>query len=264
MKSLLVKHPLLSYTIMAFVFSWVLWIPVVFSGPEMPFWVSIFHNLGGLGPFAAALIMIRSSNNPEESQTFKQRLLRWQLPIKWYAVVLLLPLGIIAASYLALVLMGGSLQGLSGLPPVWAYPLMLLFMVLLGGGLEEPGWRGYALPKLLSRYSPLSASLMLGVVWAFWHLPLFWSSSTSQSSIPLTLFVLTGIGFSVIFSWCYLYTNGSILMAIILHGGINAALNWFPMGTNTVEPFLPITIVVVLVSTVLALLSPQFTQQHRA
>ncbi len=256
MKSFLVRFPIVSYVILAFTISWTLWLPVVFSGPEMLVAVSVFHILGGLGPFAAALIMLKFSVDHEESRTFKQCLFRWRFPLKWYALVLFMPFGLLVFSYLVLFIIGGSFTGVADLPPLWMYPLLFLYMTVLGGGLEEPGWRGYALPRLLARFNPLTASLVLGIIWAFWHLPLFWSQSTSQGNTPLGLFVLSGVALSVIFTWSYLYTRGSTFLIIILHGGVNTSLNWFPMGENNVQPFLPFTMVVVLIAILLAICSP--------
>lgn len=257
MKSILFKYPFVSFTVMAFVISWVMWLPVIFSGPEMPFWVGIFHILGGLGPLTASLLMISLSGDKEQLQLFKKSLFLWRLPVRWYLIVLLLPIGMVFAAYFVLVLMGETFQSIVvGLPSIWLYPLMLIFMGILGGGLEEPGWRGFALPKLLARYSPVKASLILGVIWACWHLPLFLAPSLAQSNIPVGLFILTGIALSVIFAWSYLATGGSILITIILHAGINAALNWYPLKVSNVEPFLPITIVAILTAVLLIFCSP--------
>ncbi len=258
MKALLIKYPLASFTAMAFAISWVMWLPVIFSGPEALFWVTFFFILGGMGPFAASLVIIFLSGDQQQSQTFKQRLFLWRVPARWYAVVLLLPIAIVAASCSLLLLLGEGFEISADLPPVWVYPFILLYMGFLGGGLEEPGWRGFALPRLLARYSPAASGLILGVIWAFWHLPLFLAPSLAQKDIPVGLFILTGVALSIIFTWAYLATGGSIPMAIILHAGINAALNWYPMSAETMELFLPVTLVAMLASVLFVLFSGQF------
>jgi uncharacterized protein len=93
---------------------------------------------------------------------------------------------------------------------------------LLGNGLyEEIGWRGFALPLLQSRRSALTSSLVIGLVWGLWHFPMF----VYQTPFPwthLALFVLQAVIFSIIFTWAYNTTDGSLLAVILLHGAINA------------------------------------------
>jgi membrane protease YdiL (CAAX protease family) len=260
MKSLLNKHPLVCFFALSFGLSWLFWAPVIAAGQDRAAWVTVFHILGGHGPLFACLMVVSLAATREDRRDFYRSLLNWRLPVRWYIVFLLAPLALLAVYYLALVLMAGTLEGVTGLPPWWLYPVMFLGMSLVGGGLEEPAWRGYALPRLLDRYSPLTATLVLGIVWMVWHLPLFFAASVSQTHIPFGLFTVNGLALSVIFTWGYLYTKGSILMAVILHGGLNAALNWYPMQGGTVEPFLPIAIVTSAIAVLLILFSPQFRQ----
>jgi membrane protease YdiL (CAAX protease family) len=82
---------------------------------------------------------------------------------------------------------------------------------------EEFGWRGFALPQLLRRWSPLAASLVLGAVWGVWHLPTFFIASLPQSRLSFPLFVLNSIALSVIMTWLYLRTGGDLLLMILVH-----------------------------------------------
>lgn len=96
-------------------------------------------------------------------------------------------------------------------------------VLLLGGPLgEEFGWRGYALPVLQERYSWRVASLVLGMVWGAWHLPLFYRADTAQSHIPVGLFMASTVALSVLFAWLFNHTGGSVLPALVLHTAINA------------------------------------------
>ena len=95
---------------------------------------------------------------------------------------------------------------------------------------EELGWRGYALPKLLETRSALTASVILGVVWGLWHLPTFFSSSAPQQGLPIVAFVLMTIEYSIIMSWIYLHTRGSVLIATLCHGAINLSQGFFLGG----------------------------------
>jgi membrane protease YdiL (CAAX protease family) len=102
----------------------------------------------------------------------------------------------------------------------YTFPVVLLVTLFLKGPLtEEVAWRGFALPRLLDRAHPVVASLLLGGIWAFWHLPLLVSDSTGQR--PPVQFVV-GLGaMSLLFTWVYLHTRGSLLIATLMHAMIN-------------------------------------------
>ncbi|MEA5451873.1 CPBP family intramembrane glutamic endopeptidase [Leptolyngbya sp. CCNP1308] len=111
-------------------------------------------------------------------------------------------------------------------------------LLLFGGPLgEEFGWRGYALPVLQERYSWRVASLILGIVWGAWHLPLFYMADTAQSHIPVGLFMVSTVALSVLFAWLFNHTGGSVLPALVLHTAVNAG-GWvipvmvMPDGSN--------------------------------
>ncbi len=82
---------------------------------------------------------------------------------------------------------------------------------------EELGWRGFALPRMLRLWSPVKASLILGVIWGIWHLPAFYVSSLSQSQLSFPVFVVGAVSLSVVTSWLFLRSKGSVLIAIATH-----------------------------------------------
>ena len=108
-----------------------------------------------------------------------------------------------------------------------AAPITALF----AGGNEEPGWRGFALPKMLTSISPLAASLVIGVLWAAWHIPLFFSQAW-LGSMPFAWFLLYTVFLSTIMSWLYLKSSGSVLPVMLFHQATNHVWNYFPMGTD--------------------------------
>ena len=96
--------------------------------------------------------------------------------------------------------------------------LALLFNLLITGPLgEELGWRGFALPRLLKRFSPFTASLILGFIWGIWHLPSFYVSAMVQADLSLPLFLLNAVCLSFLASWLFMNTAGSVLITVILH-----------------------------------------------
>jgi membrane protease YdiL (CAAX protease family) len=119
--------------------------------------------------------------------------------------------------------------------------ILLAFMIFPGSALgEEIGWRGYALPRLQAGRSALSASLILGVIWALWHLPLYF---TGQVFRPLSLFPPFFIGviaLSVILTWVYNSTGGSLLMVVLIHATFNFPLTFLlePLGSRATLPAL--------------------------
>jgi membrane protease YdiL (CAAX protease family) len=104
-----------------------------------------------------------------------------------------------------------------------AYPLAFVTTFLLGGSLgEEPGWRGFALPRLQNQYGPLLGSTILGVLWAFWHFPLFWSNIwTPRTFANMWMFVVMIILLTIVMSFVFNNAKGSLLITMLLHASMN-------------------------------------------
>ena len=130
----------------------------------------------GFGPFLAALIVLAVTEGKSGVMGLLRRIVRWRVGLQWYAVALLLPIVVtLAAAALNVFLLGAQRTSSAAELGGWSSFLQTFFLWLLIPGLagtwEEPGFRGYALPRLQVRRSALLASLILGVLWAFWHLP---------------------------------------------------------------------------------------------
>ena len=114
------------------------------------------------------------------------------------------------------------------------YIVYMMLTVALG---EEVGWRGYALPALQARYCALLASLILGVLWALWHLPQFFNPDTLYSNLPFVLFLAYMVPFAVLITWVFNSVGGSVLMAILMHAVMNAsAVLWKTIPEYSVKP----------------------------
>jgi membrane protease YdiL (CAAX protease family) len=100
-------------------------------------------------------------------------------------------------------------------------PLFLAILTLTDGLGEELAWRGFALPRLLTRYNALVASLVLGVIWALWHFPLVWTEGNTMYQQPVWLLLVDITAKSVLFTWVFLHTRGSVLIAMLFHGATN-------------------------------------------
>jgi membrane protease YdiL (CAAX protease family) len=103
----------------------------------------------------------------------------------------------------------------------------IVFVLVVG---EELGWRGYALPLLLEQRSAVTSSLILGVLWGLWHLPTFLVPGTPQYGLSLPAFVLLTVEYSILMTWVYLHTKGSVLIATLFHGAINLSQGLFLGG----------------------------------
>jgi hypothetical protein len=144
------------------------------------------------------------------------RLIRWRFGLKWYALVLL---GIPAVGWIAARITGASPLKEANTSIEF---LVLLFFILTTGPLcEELGWRGFVLPRLLERFSPFNASLILGVMWGVWHLPSFFVGGMEQNEMSIPLFLLNAIFLSIFVTWVFLHTGGSVLIAVLIHFSVN-------------------------------------------
>jgi len=145
--------------------------------------------------------------------------------------------------YPIIILLGNGISAGFGLPEpalkatgVWhllAMDVILLFFVTLfgGGGLEEPGWRGFALPLLQNRYSPLRSSLILAVIWAFWHWPMFWFGIYGGGPLGVFFFLLGCIPISFLFTAVFHWTKSNLPVLILLHSSINITPIFLPAST---------------------------------
>ncbi len=116
----------------------------------------------------------------------------------------------------------GSAPAFAGWSAVFS-ALTVMFLLEPGPIGEELGWRGFVLPRMLERWSPRAAGLILGVIWAVWHLPAFFIGGTPQTRLSLPIFLLGAVALSVLFTALFVRTAGSVLLAILLHRMANSA-----------------------------------------
>ncbi len=153
----------------------------------------------------------------------------WRIGIGWY----LAALSPFAISLLAIGLYIGLGNPIPGphMPFDWSIGLFwLIGSVVIGSIGEELGWRGFALPHLQSRFSALGSSLILGVFWGFWHLPIYLLIGLEEGQFDLLnflSFILLTVFISIIITWIVNNTNGSVLGAIIFHASFNFSLALF-------------------------------------
>jgi CAAX protease family protein len=212
------RHPLIVFFVLAYLLTW--WIyPLLKFSPLL----GIF---GLFGPALAAIIMAAVTGGKPGVKALLSRVVRWRVGLPWYLIALGLP------TVLSIATAGLSyLLGASDFIQVGALTVLELVLFVLVVG-EELGWRGYALPRLLEKRSAVTASLILGVLWGLWHLPTFLVPGTPQYGLPLTAFVLLTIEYSILMTWVFLHTLGSVLIATLFHGAINLSQGIFLGGMD--------------------------------
>ena len=237
------------FTLLAIGLSWAVWLPLAWSGSDSP-----LKDLGSFGPAVAALIVVMA--RPDRRKDWLSRLRTWRVPLRWYALVLAGPVVVCAAVVVVAMVLGTS--GLRFNDPTELYLVVPVFFVVLvlGGPLgEEPGWRGLLLPTLAERTSFPVAGLVVGLVWASWHLPLFLIPGTPQAELPVVAYLALTVALGVIYGSLAQHTRGSVPVAILLHTSSNTAAGLLPVlpadaGGSTL-PFLSLTAVVVLIAAAL-------------
>src|ERR671921_299438 len=224
LSSVVKRHPLITFFVLTYALSWLAW----------PMWASGFYPIApvfSFAPFLAALVVLAITRGKSGVGGLLRRMVRWRVGLRWYAVALLIPAGITVAAAVLNVLLGAQAPSSAELGS-WTGLLVTFLAVLLipglGGAWEEPGWRGFALPRLQSGRSALFASLILGVLIAGWHLPLMVVGQVHYSDI------LSIMGAVIVFNWVFNSANGSVLIIMMMHAMNNTISGSFfsPMFTG--------------------------------
>ena len=189
------------------------------------------------GPTIAGLIMLALVDGKSGLQKTASEIIRWKVHPTWYLIAIGLP-AILAGSAVGIFFIlegdinGGLAVPMRQIPVIFAGWIAIRF--LIGGGLgEEVGWRGFALNQLLKQQGALRASIVIGLVWTFWHLPAHLVSDNLLVNLVAQLLIT--IPYTIIFTWIYLKSNRSLLIVALLHAASNAFIG---VGIEQVFPVL--------------------------
>ena len=219
----------------------------LFSFPSV-----LFYAAGGLGPLAVSTILIGSGywgSDSSLSEFLKRCLNPWSLSVRWYLIII----GLV--TILTLIPWSFSSPQVLGRGPLDVGPPLFLLIGIIFGGLEEIGWRGYAQESLQSRLSVLNSSLVIGLFWAVWHLPLFFMEGTYQATLGAGSPAFWSFNFSIIiispiYAWIFNSAGKAPFAAVIFHALSNVA------GELTVDaPMIPDLVVPLVVSAFLIAVS---------
>jgi membrane protease YdiL (CAAX protease family) len=204
------RHQLPVFFALAFAFSWYPWIIAMsrgrISGPNP------------LGPFVAALVVTGIALGWSGVRDLLSRIVRVRFGLRWYAVIFGLPV-LFCATAVGIMAMCGTPIARPEAVTLRELPDRFLFIFLFIGLGEEPGWRGFALPRLQKTHSPLVASLILAPIWALWHLPLM-GNEFPAAVIPA--FLISLVGGTLIQTWLFNGTRGSVFGQMLFHATVNA------------------------------------------
>jgi CAAX protease family protein len=179
--------------------------------------------LASWAPTVAALGVLAASGGGKTLRRWARGYLKFKMPLRWYAAAFS-PLAVVGLAVAFNLIVLGNARGKaeSELTPMLVLGSLLL-MLVMGSVAEEPGWRGFALPRLQVRASALISSLILGAVWVIWHVPLWFIPDSGFEKINFPMFALLGVSFAVILTWIFNNTKGSFVGVILAHLSSNYA-----------------------------------------
>jgi uncharacterized protein len=219
----LLKFFLLTYAIM-----WACFFSVAAMSPRAP-GRGLLLLLGPFAPSLAALWLTARADGNQGIRALLRRILQWRVGARWY----LFAIGYLAAIKLTVALLHRAITG------SWPHfgrelPGVILVAIVISAPFqagEEVGWRGYALPRLVARFGLARASVLLGLIWACWHLPQFFIREADTFGQSFFVYVLQVTALSVAMAWLWARTNGSLLLPMLMHAAVNNSKDIVPSAT---------------------------------
>jgi membrane protease YdiL (CAAX protease family) len=224
------EHPLVGYFLLAFGLQWLWEIPIFAIWHQQKFgpWVL-------LSPSIAGFLMAWIIDGRVGVLQLLRRMVQWRVGLRWYAIALLC---VPVLLFLGILHVPGAFAAfqLPGISFLFTYVLVFALTLLTAPLAEEAGWRGFALPHLQTRHGPLRGTLVLGSLWAFWHLPIWLfipgyvgaGSGFLGIGIPFLGWAVMTVAETVIFTWVFNHSRGSILLAVLFHTSVNVTYATLP------------------------------------
>ena len=209
------------FFILAFGWSWLFWIlAALFSRIDHEVLATTLHYTGGIGPLFSAIALIYLKQDQKGRRDYWQRVIDFKrIRGSWYAVIFLVPPVLAGLSVLIDIISGGDGIQLEAAAQFQNQPLMIIpiaiFILLFGPIPEELGWRGYVLDRLQVRWNALSSSLILGIIWAAWHIPLFFIEGSYQYNLGLGnlsfwIYMANIVTLAILITWIYNNNNRTV------------------------------------------------------
>ncbi len=222
------------YFALVFIAAWAWWLLAGAITPADPMSQGARQLLflpGTFAPGIVAIIITARARGRAGVGELLARLFIWRVDIRFYVFALAYMAGIKLAAAVAHRAVTGDWPAF-GAEPVYFLFIAAVFSAPFQAG-EEIGWRGYALPRLASSMGLGRASVLLGLIWALWHLPLFYIAGTPNAGQSLPLYTLGVTALSVAMAWLYTRTGGSVLLVMLMHAAVNNTTGIVPSGSVT-------------------------------
>ena len=225
LSSVVKRHPIITFFVLAYAFAWIIESPLVFLTDSVTdTQVLVVQILSANVPSVLAIVLTAIVFGRGALRKLLGQLLIWRVNPLWYLGVVLGPVALVGGTVGLNTLLGGPALSLG--MPLLGVAIFLAFHIFPGSSLgEEIGWRGYVLPRLQSRMSALSAALLIAPFWGLWHLPLWLNGASGHTPLIYAGFVLSAFALSVLLTWVYNSTGGSLLMVVLLHATINLPIS---------------------------------------
>jgi membrane protease YdiL (CAAX protease family) len=231
------------FFILAFLFSWILWLPgllMTFDIIRPNQTLSNINNalkwVAGIGPSLAALILISRDKGKIGIKNLFRRVFMYKLGFWYLPLLLLLPCILIFAHFLNFLIFNASFPKTGPLSEPWWIPVLFLVFFVMQFS-EELGWRGYALDRLQKKWNAVFSSILLGMIWAIWHVPMFMINGYAQHDyhLPFEQFIITLVLLSIIITWIQNNSKGSLIPAFTIHALINLSGDMLPLIEKNTE-----------------------------
>jgi membrane protease YdiL (CAAX protease family) len=268
------RHPLIAFFVLAFAGSWIVQLPLVLAGnnlllppeaisPGLRFILTLLAPFAG--PTLAAFVVTTAVEGKAGVRALLRRYVQWRFGVGWYLAILLGPLLVLLLGVGVFYGTAAPAQiGEQGLGFGITFLVNLAVNLVIGGILaEEPGWRGFALPRLQTRFGALAGTIVLGVLWSLWHLPLILTPGGVTWTGSFALYMVLAVALAIIHTTVYNGTRASLLSVMLLHAAINTS-------TRLVLPNVPgvsrgeVNLMLVGVTSVVALLIVALTRGRLA
>ncbi len=225
-----------TFFVLTFLFSWLLWLPAVLVTygvvAEASFLGGLAQPVGyvaGVGPSLVAFSLVARNAGKKGVKGLLARGVKFRLGRWYWPVLLIMPVVVVVANLLN-TLFGGTFPKTGGLAqPYLIPPLFMVFFIMQLG--EEFGWRGFALDELHTTWSAFQASIVLGILWSLWHVPMFLAKGFGQNDfrLPFGQFLITLVLVSTLITWVQNNTGGSLVPAFFFHTYINLSGEILPL-----------------------------------
>lgn len=243
--------PLTAYLLVTFGSAWLVWSPLLvaeYTNLSLPAPSVVLIVLGSFAPTITALFLTWRYAGGTELLRLLGRALVWRVSPIWYVLAIAGPALVMLLAMGGHVLLGGTVPDYGPFGARWFLVAVNFVLVLLIGGPlgEEFGWRGFVLPALEARFSPPWDSLILGIIWVVWHLPLFFISASAQHSLPFWLYALLTLPLSILITWVYHGSGDSLFLVMLFHAAVNTWSGPLQISPEAAGSTRPLALVVIL------------------